>query len=251
MQVLEKQGDLDESLKNHQESLRIKLATLGENHPAVADTLNNMAVVLFLSCSGGNSASRLHKVYQQQGEFQKSILNHKKALRIKQELFGRVHPSVAETLSNLGAVSLVDTGFMGAAQLCPVLCVQVYVLQEDLDAAVELFVEAREMNERLTGPSHPAAVSNLKWLAEIHRRQGNYAQALAEFQDILQADKATFGPQSLSVAETLTSIGVVHRDLGQTEDARQVWTKALAVFTATVGAAHPQATAVAGALEQL
>merc|ERR1712088_837827 len=63
--------------------------TLGENHPAVAATLNNLAVL-----------------YGKRGKYKDAEPLCKRALEIREKVLGSDHPNVAKTKNNLASAYL-------------------------------------------------------------------------------------------------------------------------------------------------
>lgn len=66
------------------DALTIREKTLGENHPAVAATLNNLAVL-----------------YGKRGKYKEAEPLCKRALEIREKVLGKEHPDVAKQLNNL------------------------------------------------------------------------------------------------------------------------------------------------------
>lgn len=66
------------------DALAIREKTLGENHPAVAATLNNLAVL-----------------YGKRGKYKDAEPLCKRALEIRENVLGKNHPDVAKQLNNL------------------------------------------------------------------------------------------------------------------------------------------------------
>ena len=65
--VYQRQGRYDEALKELKEALRIRRAALGDDHPDVAATRNNMGVV-----------------YRSQGRYDEALKEYEEALRIRE-----------------------------------------------------------------------------------------------------------------------------------------------------------------------
>ena len=66
------------------DALEIREKTLGEDHPAVAATLNNLAVL-----------------YGKRGKYKEAEPLCKRALEIREKVLGKDHPDVAKQLNNL------------------------------------------------------------------------------------------------------------------------------------------------------
>ena len=65
-------------------TLSISFEEIGDDHPRVADTYNNMAVV-----------------YYNQGKYDEALAMYEKALSIKLKKLGDDHPDVADTYNNM------------------------------------------------------------------------------------------------------------------------------------------------------
>ena len=72
------QGKYDEALAMYEKALSIRLKKLGDDHPDVADTYNNMAVV-----------------YYNQGKYEEALAMYEKALSIRLK---KLHPDVDKKL---------------------------------------------------------------------------------------------------------------------------------------------------------
>merc|ERR1712023_529940 len=88
--VYDDQGKYDEALAMHEKSLSIRLKKLGDDHPDVASTYNNMA-----------------NVYQKQGKYEEALAMYEKTLLIDLKKLGGDHPLIADTYENIGV--LYDT----------------------------------------------------------------------------------------------------------------------------------------------
>ena len=73
-----KQGKYEEALAMYEKALSIKLKKLGDDHPDVATTYNNMA-----------------NVYNKQGKNDEALAMYEKALSIRLKKLGDDHPDVA------------------------------------------------------------------------------------------------------------------------------------------------------------
>eukprot|EP00911_Craspedida_sp_UC1_P002947 UC1_evm1s2150 len=110
-------GDYEKALEYSKRSLKIRLETLGENHPDTATTYNNMA-----------------SVYESQGEYAKALEYYKKGLKIRLATSGENHPDTAVTYYNMSLV-LENDG--------------------DRPLAKEYAIKARDIFMATLGPDHP------------------------------------------------------------------------------------------------
>ena len=82
------------------DALAIREKTLGENHPAVAATLNNLAV-LYGKRGKYKVGSLTNKRFDKKKPSQDAEPLCKRALEIREKVLGSDHPDVAKQLNNL------------------------------------------------------------------------------------------------------------------------------------------------------
>ncbi|AFZ02242.1 tetratricopeptide repeat protein [Calothrix sp. PCC 6303] len=102
---------------------------LGENHPDVASSLNNLAAL-----------------YKSQGRYEQAEPMYLQALELYKQLLGENHPDVATSLNNLATL---------------------YYSQGRYEAAEPLYIQALKIAERVLGANHPNTVTirgNLEYL---------------------------------------------------------------------------------------
>lgn len=84
------QGEHKLALEKYHESLRVKEATFGKNHPDVATTLDNMG-----------------RVYEAQGQHKLALEHFQDALRIQSLFLPDDHPDRLDTLESVQRLSIV------------------------------------------------------------------------------------------------------------------------------------------------
>ena len=110
-------------------TLSIRLKKLGDDHPDVADTYNNMAVV-----------------YRNQGKYEEALAMHEKALSIYLKKLGDDHPDVADTYNNMAGV---------------------YDKQGKYEEALAMYEKALSIRLKKLGDDHPmldVAIRTITWL---------------------------------------------------------------------------------------
>jgi tetratricopeptide (TPR) repeat protein len=112
---------------------------LGDNHPDVATSLNNLAYL-----------------YKSQGRYPEAEPLYLEALDLRKQLLGDNHPDVATSLNNLG---------------------QLYYSQGRYPEAEPLLLEALDLIKRLLGDDHPDVATSLNNLAGLYYSQGRYPEA--------------------------------------------------------------------------
>ncbi|XP_071368308.1 kinesin light chain 2-like, partial [Centroberyx affinis] len=138
------------------DALAIREKTLGMDHPAVAATLNNLAVL-----------------YGKRGKYKEAEPLCKRALEIREKVLGTDHPDVAKQLNNLA-----------------LLCQNQGKYQE-----VEQYYErALHIYQSRLGPDDANVAKTKNNLASCYLKQGKYRQAEALYKEILtRAHEKEFG----------------------------------------------------------
>jgi len=125
------------------------------DHPAVATSLNNLAVL-----------------YNNQGKYSKAEPLYLDALEMRKRLFTGDHPDVASSLNNLAYL---------------------YKSQGRYSEAEPLYLEALEMRKRLFTGDHPNVASSLNNLAGLYYSQGRYSEAELLYLDALAMSERVQG----------------------------------------------------------
>ena len=84
---LYQKGEYDRAVVVAREALEVAEENVGPDHPDVAGSLNNLALL-----------------YQAQGDYAKAEPHYKRALAIREKALGPDHPLVATSLENLATV---------------------------------------------------------------------------------------------------------------------------------------------------
>ncbi len=221
-----------------EESLELRREALGDAHPDVAASLNELArlhhtagefdqaesyfheTLAVLRAAHGNEHSHvaatlnnLGMLYVHLGRQEEARETLESALELKRKLHGDVHREVMPTLNNLGML-LSDMG--------------------QHDEAVALFQEAIDGNRQIAGPRHGLVAINLTNLASTYHDQGRHAEAMARFEESLDIKREAFGDDHPSTAITLTAMAKTLDAMGEHEQAGPLHDEALAVFRAAL-----------------
>ncbi len=157
----------------YQRSLAIREKALGPEHPDVATSLNNLAVL-----------------YKTQGKYAEAEPLYKRALAIKERALGPEHPDVATTLNNLA---------------------ELYYLRGKYAEAKPLFKRALAIKEKALGAEHPHVATTLNDLALLYHRQGEYAEAEPLHKRALAIREKALGPEHPFVAASLNNLAVLYK----------------------------------------
>ncbi|WP_414549188.1 tetratricopeptide repeat protein [Anabaena sp. CCY 0017] len=174
---------------------------LGDNHPSVAISLNNLATL-----------------YESQGKYDQAESLLLQALELTKRLLGDNHPSVATSLNNLAAL---------------------YSDQGKYDQAEPLYLQALELFKRLRGDNHPDVVTSLSNLAALYKSQGRYNQAEPLYLQALELRKRLLGDNHPSVAASLNNLASLYSDQGRYDQAEPLYLQALELTKRLLGDNHP------------
>jgi eukaryotic-like serine/threonine-protein kinase len=194
-------GLYPQALTLAERALTLRRGLLGDEHPYVATSLNNLAEVLRL-----------------RGDFAGAEAYHRQALALRRKLFGEEHPEVAASLNYLGEVRRHRGDYTGA----------------------EAFHrEALSLRRRLLGEEHGAVATSLNDLAEARRQQGDHEGAAAHHREALAMRHRLFGEEHPMVAASLTNLGLALGQKGDQEGAEAYHRQGLALWRKLLGEEHP------------
>jgi tetratricopeptide (TPR) repeat protein len=174
---------------------------LGDDHPHVANSLNNLA-----------------HLYQSQGQYSLAEPLYQEALALTKQLLGEAHPDVANSLHNLAGL---------------------YESQGRYSLAEPLYQKALALRKQLFGEVHPAVANSLNNLANLYQRQGNYSLAEPLYQEALALRKQLLGEAHPAVASSLNNLAHLYDSQRRYSLAEPLYQKALALIKHLLGEAHP------------
>ncbi|MEW6498618.1 MAG: tetratricopeptide repeat protein, partial [Cyanobacteriota bacterium] len=173
----------------------------GEEHPHVADCLNNLA-----------------NLYESQGRYDQAELLHIQALALRKRLLGEEHPAVAQSLNNLALL---------------------YESQDRYDQAEPLYRQALTLYKQQLGEEHIDVTQSLNNLAALYQSQGKYNQAEAVYLQALELRKRLLGEDHLAVAQSLNNLAFVYKSQGKYNQAESLYLQALRLYKQQLGEEHP------------
>ena len=197
--------DLKAAKRHYERALAIRLQTLGPQHPDVATSYNNVAIVL-----------------RDEGDLKQAKEYHERALAIRLQTLGPQHPDVAASYNNV-AIVLCDQG--------------------DLNQAKEYHERALAIMLQTLGPQHPNVATSYNNVANVLRDQGDLKQAKEYYERALAIMLQTLGPQHRDVATSYNNVANVLGDQGDLNQAKEYHERALAIRLQTLGPQHPDVAA--------
>ena len=187
----------------HRQALEIREKLLGNEHPDVATSLNNLARVL-----------------GEQGKLAEAEAMQRKALAMRKKLLGDEHPDVAISLDYLADALQIQSELTKAEPLREALALQKKLLgnehsdvarslnllaaillrQGKLTEAEALFRESLAIKEKLLGNQHPYVANSLGEWANLLGKQGKLAEAETMYREALAMRKKLLGNEHQNVA---------------------------------------------------
>ena len=198
---LYQQGRYSDAEPLFEESLTIRQEQLGERHPDVATTLNNLAT--------------LYEAQRRYGEAEPLL---QLALEIYREKLGERHPNVAQSLNNLAAL---------------------YDAQGRYGEAKPLLQLALEIRREQLGERHPDVAQSLNNLAEIYEAQGRYGEAEPLLQLAIEIRREQLGEHHPDVALSLNNLAALYTGQGRNGEAEPLLQLALEIRQEQLGERHP------------
>ena len=174
---------------------------LGENHPNVALSLNNLA-----------------ELYYSQGRYSEAEPLFKQALDLRKRTLAENHPLVASSLNSLA---------------------ELYRRQGRYSEAEPLLKQALELRKRTLGENHPDVASSLNNLAELYKNQGRYSEAEPLLKQALELRKRTLGENHPDVASSLNNLAELYENQGRYSKAEPLLKQALELYRRLLGKNHP------------
>jgi tetratricopeptide (TPR) repeat protein/transcriptional regulator with XRE-family HTH domain len=227
----------------HQQALAVREQVFGSNHPAVAESLNALAL-----------RSRFQGDYEQAERF------HQQALAIREKMLGPNHPATAQSLNNLGVLYRTQSKYEQAEPLLHraliiseqslgsehsdtlfalINLAKLYIEQRKYEDAEPLAKQALATSERVLEPGHHIIAQSLNLRARLSYEQRNYEQAETLWKRALALVEKTFGLEHPSTAERLNNLAELYLAQGRLTQAESLCRRALSICEHILGSEHP------------
>ncbi len=172
-------------------ALELRRKSLGENDPAVAGTLSDLATLAF-----------------DRGLWGKSEELERHALEIRRSSLGEDDPAVATSLRELGAI---------------------YTQQGRYSEAEASFAAALARFEQADPPDPPAVADALGSLGEVYRAQGRYQEAEERLRRAVELTRQA-GETNPSVATALNNLAGLYKDQSRYDEAEPLLARAIEIW---------------------
>ena len=154
----------------------------------------------------------------QQIRYEEAEPLYQRALGIREQQLGPLHPDTAQSLNRLAGL---------------------YKAQGQYEQAEPLYQRALAIREQQLGPLHPHTAQSLNNLAALYVRQGQYEQAEPLYQRALAIREQQLGPLHPDTAQSLNNLAALYKSQGQYEQAEPLYQRALAIYEQQLGPLHP------------
>jgi|GEM_PF-6466862 len=226
--------------------------------------LNNKTLALLFSNMGCT--------YQNQGDYDKALEFHNKALPIHEKVLGTEHPDTAATYNNIASVYYAQKDYSKALEFYnkdlaiseKVLGTEhpdtaitynniavVYKYQGDYDKALEFYHKALVIKEKALRADHPSISTTYNNIATVYEAQGDYNKALEFFNKALPIREKVLGTEHPDTAVTYNNIAAVYEAQGDYNKALEFYHKALEIFNNELGERHFYTKATLNNLQRL
>ncbi len=207
------QGEYQKAEPLYLADLEMSKKLLGDEHPNVAASLNNLA-----------------NLYYSQGRYENAEPLYKESIKMRKKLLGDEHPSVANSLNNLAVL---------------------YDGQGRYEETEPLYKESLKMQKKLLGDEHPNVATSLNNLALLYKNQGHYEDAEPLYKDALKMRKKLLGDEHPDVATSLNNLGSLYANKGDYQNSEVYLTQALDLVVRLLGPDHPNSIMMKNNLENV
>ena len=173
---------------------------LGNDHPDVATSLNNLA-----------------GIYYAQEYYAEAEHLYLQALKLRKQFLGTHRPEVATTLNNLAGL---------------------YYAQKRYQEAEPLYLEALKLRKRFLGNNSPDVATALNNLGLLYYAQGRYQEAEPLYLEALELRKYLLGNHHFDLATTLNNLASLYDAQGRYSEANSLLLQALDLSDRLLGSNH-------------
>ncbi|WP_375452924.1 tetratricopeptide repeat protein [uncultured Nostoc sp.] len=237
------QGLYNQALPWYEQCLEVTIMRLGDEHPDVAASLNNLALLyysqgryseaepLFIQALAlrrkllpeehpdvATSLNNLAVLYDYQGRYSEAEPLHIQALALRRKLLPEEHPDVASSLNNLALL---------------------YDYQGRYSEAEPLHMQALALRRQLLPEEHVDVASSLNNLALLYYSQGRYSEAEPLYIQALALTRNLLGEEHLDFAQSLNNLAVLYDSQGRYSEAEPLHIQALALRRKLLPEEHP------------
>lgn len=201
-------GKYDSSLTLLENTLNLGKFNLGDNHPEVAQSYNNIGTVFWY-----------------EGKYDKALEMYQNSLKIKSQVYGESSGEVAVTLNNLGLT---------------------YHKKGEYDKALSSYHRSLDIRVSILGENHSLVAANYNNIGNVYLLKGDYEKALENQLKALSIRLSSLGENNPDVATSYNNIGIIYGSLGDYDKEIEFYQKALSIRLNLFGENHPGVAIIYG-----
>ena len=199
--LYDNQGRYEEAEPLYQRALAMRTRLLGDEHPDVARSLNNLALL-----------------YKNQGRYGEAEPLYQDALAMRQRLLGEAHPDTGTSLKNLA---------------------NLYILMGRYREAEPLYLTSLQIRQRLFGNGDLDVADSLYRLAGFYHSQENFEKSESFYRRALGIYTKLSEEEDPYIAKILSDLGALYRSNRRNEKAVENYRKALEIAQHSLGNDNP------------
>jgi tetratricopeptide (TPR) repeat protein len=157
-------------------------------------------------------------LYRERAEFDRAEGYASDALKMRQRLYGEVHPDVAK--SHYALALLAQEA-------------------KQPDKALAYVRQALAIDEKVYGPDHPESLTTLQLIGILHAEQGKFGDAKPFFERTLAIRERVLGSDHTHVGYAVYNLGHLNGDMGNYPEAITLMKRAQAIWERSEGEEHP------------
>jgi tetratricopeptide (TPR) repeat protein len=228
------------------------------------DKAEELNEVLLKQAGGGSEKaaifSRLGRIAEQQGKYEKAITIYEKGLEIIQKTLPENHPNLAAYYINIGLVydsvgeysktlSYYEKGLeiqqKNLPENLPDLAASynnigmVYKSMGEHWKALLHFEKALEIQQKTLPANHPDSGTLYNNIGLVYKSMGEYWKALSYYEKSLEIYQKTLPANHPVLSDSYTNIGGVYMNMGEYSKALSYYEKGLEIIQNTLPANHP------------
>ncbi len=227
-----------------EQALELRKNQFGENHPLVAESFHDLAIVYT-----GQAKKDKEEV--------RALLE--RSLEIREKSLGPNHPDVAESLLSLArsygsdgqrdrqeelirrAVAIYENKFgVESLETAGALYELGFILglQAKHEESDPLFQRVLEIREKKLGPNHSDVAKVLGFISSAYKRRGEYADAEAIEKRIVEINEKVYGADHPVFAGSLSALAWFYAEQGKHDLADEYFERSIAIEEKSLGPNH-------------
>jgi len=230
--------------------------------PSALVCCQNIKTYAIQTETAGRLLNQTASYLDDKANYERALPLYQEALKIREQVLGKLHPSYAQGLNNLASLYYSQGQYEQALPLLQEASeiwgqvlgkehpsyaqslnnlAALYRAQGQYEEALPLYQEASEIWGQVLGKQHPSSyASSLNNLAELYESQGQYEEALPLYQEALKIrEQILLGKQHPDYARSLNNLAGLYSSQGQYEEALPLYQEALKIVEQVLGKQHP------------